>query len=187
MGEADESNERKLMIRGFVIIGVLIALVAVGAWFLVPPAWDESPEVVLALVSVLATYIINQLLQRRVERQRIVELRREKVGPIFEEFFIMMRRLVRADKSQLGPEDEKVLTDIQDRLIVWGSKDVIQAWAQFMAGVQATPKDFGQHYVAFLRVLRSELGHDDSGLSVRDLLSLNISDVDELVPPNARL
>lgn len=162
----------------FVVIGLAIA--ALAAKYLVIPSIRDQPAIIVAAISVVGTYWLNQKLQRRVEREQLASLRREKVGPLFEDFFALMREWAESPDGEVTDEQLERLNRMQDVLTVWGSPELVAAWARFRRESVEEEPDFAAYFPAFLKQLRLEFGHDDSSLEVRDLLRLFVEDADEV-------
>lgn len=142
-------------------------------------ALSESPAVVGSVLAVVVGFISSQVLQSRVENEKILEMRRAKLAPIAEEFFKFVRRSANGG-DELDSEDKALFARFQDELLLWGSKTIVEEWARFMRVAESnpSPRVAVDAYMRVIHAIRKELGRKDEGLAYRDLLRLFMVDAD---------
>lgn len=148
---------------------------------------QEEPAILGALATAASAIAVVALQQRGQQRDAIREARRKQLAPMYEGITTQMRAMAKGSGSTTE-ELEAFMTSLQDKLLVWGPAPVVEAWARTMRVFESEPEatDALLAYAALLRVIRHELGHDDSHLDTRDLLRLFVNDIDDHVPAGIR-
>jgi hypothetical protein len=151
------------------------------------------PEIVVSVAAVLAGFGGNIWVQRRTEREKLNERRREAFAPLAENLFKFIREIAKRDEDEITSRDatavardEQRITDIQDGIMLWGSREMVATWADAMRtmGANETSNEVAfRLLVELLHALRVELGHNDSGLAKRDLARLFFTDPDPMLQP----
>jgi hypothetical protein len=174
---------------------VLIGLFAIAAlgfglyWFvaaLIDKLASVQGDLSKTLVASSATIIISvlTLVVGKVWEQKLKtreEIRAKKI-PVYEKqietfFSVIMSEKISGEK--VSERDlMKAFAAFSEKLIVWGSADVIRAWVKFR-----TTKFDGAEGLKmmddFFLAIRNDLGNDSSKLKNRELLQLFVNDLDE--------
>ena len=134
---------------------------------------------VTAIVAV-ATLVGGKIWEQRLKIRQDI---RDKKIPIYEQHIQTLFRVFMAAKVGKEPPTQQELTQafasFSEKMIVWGSSEVIKAWGAF----KMTPVDTANPTKAFLvmerlfKAIRKDLGNDVSGLAHGDLLRLFVNDL----------
>jgi hypothetical protein len=175
--------ERGPAFRAFAVVVVLAAL-GLAVWAFIRAAVDE-PAIVGSVVTVVGGFLGVQWQQRRVETDRLAQVRRDEIAPTYRELIEWFR--VAGDTDKPTSEQEQFFVDLQNKLLLFGPAPVLQAWASGMRTVEAAEEDGDPKkpilaYAGILKAIRADLGHDDNNLATRDLLRVFINDIDEHFP-----
>jgi hypothetical protein len=116
------------------------------------------------------------------QRQKLRQDLREKKIPIYEDQLKTLFRVMMAEKRGEKPPSEqeimRAFSQFTERLIVWGSSDVIRAWVEFRTKPFGDDPQAGLLRIeAILRAIRKDLGENLTGLKHGDLLRLFVNDV----------
>jgi hypothetical protein len=157
-------------------LGALIAvgLLAVGAWAVVKGV-EKDPAVVAAIVTAGGA-VAGVAVQRRWEKRRELErLHRDEMAPLYEQL---------VENPKEAPEHEAGVAfykRFSTKIIVHGPTPVVETWLHWTRSfVEDDPLNLIR-WEQVLRAIRADLGHDDSKLQPGDLLTLYITDVDDLI------
>ena len=125
------------------------------------------------LVAVLAEQ--NKIRQREVDARLYGDKRR-----VYQQFFKFFMGVLQNAKSNgargLTQKQVKEMLNLKTELVIWSNSDVIDAWNEFELTTETAP--VGQPRPILLamekvmRVMRKDLGHDDSELAEGALFSL---------------
>ena len=135
--------------------------------------------------SILAAVItISHTKSKELQAQALRDIRERKT-PIYEEFVRFLSKVQHGEK--LGKKvTEKEMVDffisINERMIVWGSDEILKAWIDWKRCItnQKTDEDAKQMiflYEEMLYKIRIDLGHKNKNLSRGDILSLSVNDI----------
>lgn len=133
--------------------------------------------IIAGTVSVL-TIIISKHLEHRATIKN--ELRAKKI-PIYEELIAFLFKIWRTTIDGAAPPTEKEILDFMitfnQKLLIWGSDDVVMAFAKFRKGSQNSAD------ILFLIeniwfAIRKDLGHSNRGIQKGMLLGLIVNDID---------
>ena len=188
-------NLKQLVLQSIIII-FLLAFLASGAWAVWKTLTSLSPQVATAIVAGVATLLVSVfsvLWSKRVERLGEIEQeqRKEKI-PVYEEFLSLVFRIVLADKLGEGPVPEqdmmKFISVFSQKIIVWGSDDVLKEYATFRrlsaaATAQEAPILNLFAIERLLLAIRRDVGHKNKNLAQGDLLRIFINDIDTFLRP----
>jgi hypothetical protein len=168
------------------IVWGLIALVD----YLISTFSKLSPNVIAAIVAAFATVTVSVLtivIGKRLEALALItKEHREKKVPIYEEFIQFWFKHLFAKKSGEMPlSDEEIihfLSDYTQRIMVWGSDEVIVAWVRFRyssmnAAQSQTTTTVLEDYEKFILAIRKDLGHKNKGIQQGDILRLFVNDM----------
>ena len=165
----------------------------VGIWKIIATL---SPQISAAIIAAAATVMVSGftiLLTKKNERLKEIEQeqRKQKV-PVYEEFVAFVFKIPLAEKLGEKPVSEKEMmkfvSNFAQKIIVWGSDDVIKACANFrrFAG-KGSAGEFMLIVEQLLFAIRADVGYKNKNLQRGDLLSIFINDVDTiLVELNSR-
>jgi hypothetical protein len=180
-----------------VTINLLRALIALGG-YLVSTFAGLNPNVAAAIVAAFATVTVSVLtvvVGKRLEAAALItKEHREKKVPVYEDFIQFWFKHLFATKSGENPlTDEEVirfLSNYTQRIMVWGSDDVIAAWVKFRyssmnAAQSPNPSSVLDDYEKLILAIRRDLGHKNKGFQRGDILRLFVNDVDSGGPQNA--
>jgi len=123
------------------------------------------------LVGVLSV-IGGKILERKAA---IAKELRDKKSPVYEELLRLMFRLLTSAQQDkpVTPEETAIsLAEFTQRLMVWGSDEVVSAWAQFLQGGNDDPKQLGYSMERVILSIRRDLGHKNANIAPGDLLGL---------------
>lgn len=162
---------------------MLVALTA-GAGWVVYQSVTEAPAVVAAIVTGFAA-LFGLFFQRYLEQQREDERRRrERMTPIYEELVTTLYKGAGGGETA-ADELAAFLNELAQRLLLWGSPPIIQAFNAWRTAVQALPEGSPQSLLSFEQLIfamRADLGQSNEGLEAADLLRVFINDIDEFLP-----
>ena len=142
-----------------------------------------------ALVAAAGTVIVSVIsvvISRYLEnRANIRKSMREKKVPVYEDLLKFMFKILMGTKTGKQVSEKEMLDfmmDFTQKIMVWGSDSVLNAWADFRdastEGGDAT--ETGAKlliaYENLIREIRKDLGHKNKGLVQGRLLSLFVTD-----------
>lgn len=192
--QRDPNQQQKSSVLGFVLLIILVGLLVFGIYKLFSSA---APQVAAAIVAGSATVLVSVLsliLSRRWERQRDLEQEiRQKKIPIYEDFMEFWFRLFHGGKAGVNPptveEITKFFITFPEKLIIWGPDELIKGYAEFrrqhfMVPIENPPpekvREMLLDFEKLLYTLRIDIGHKNEKLRPTDLLSLFMTDIEEL-------
>jgi hypothetical protein len=180
---------------GQVVLGLAIlgGIVVGGYYFL--RAFD--PPIVTAVIAAGVALGVA-LISSSVQKKRELEFKiRERKVEAYQKIFDFTRYFISATKSQQGFDEAKLVEyfyDINYALVMWGNSESIVRWHEMQFALQAASGVdqtatvasmlIWRHRLAdLIRVIRKDLGHVDTNLSVDILadLYMPLRDKDELV------
>jgi hypothetical protein len=177
------------MILGFIIVLLLIGLVGLFLWLVWQQISSGSTEVNVAIFSgslTIVSSVIIVVLSRRFERQKAIEEeQRTKKIPVYSEFldFWIKRVLLSAKhkKTITQKEMEQFLGDFTQKLMLWGSDEVVKEYVGLRrrSGTTTSREDAKQFLFDFegiIYLIRSDLGHKNKDLEQGDLLRLFLTE-----------
>jgi hypothetical protein len=142
-----------------------------------------SGAIVTGSLAATASVIILVITKRLEQQEAIRQEHRSKKIPIYEEVIGLIFRILFADKMGERPLEGQTLikefSNITQKLLIWGSDDVINAYVAFRNGslagtdTKATLKSLDSIFLA----IRRDIGHKNKGLSEDSLLKLFINDL----------
>jgi hypothetical protein len=173
---------------------VLVGLIVGGAW----GAWKvitiPSPQVAATIVAGVVTVLVSVfsvLWSKRVERQREIEQeQRQQKIPVYEEFIAFLFRILLADKlgEQKVTEQEmmKFVSGFAQKIMIWGSDDVLHRYAVFRRMGSATGLETVVAVESLLFAIRADVGHRNKNLKTGDLLSIFVNDIESFLEKPAQ-
>lgn len=167
------------------LFGVAISLAIVGLF-----SWGfiEAVQADAAVVGAVATAALGVAgvvwQQRQSEKARLREAHRDRMTPVYHE--LLKRVWQQAGQGGEEPSEEVVefMRDLKARQLILGApKEMIQAFNRWEREAKATQERgdsvaFVYAWEELLRAMRRDLGHDDSGLPLGELLRVFMNDLD---------
>lgn len=107
----------------------------------------------------------------------------EKV-PVYEELIQFLFRIVMSTKTDNPVTEDDIIafmSKFTEKIMVWGSDDVIDAWAEFRnksAVVNVNPAQVILSYEDLIKAIRRDLGHANKNLGQGRILSLFVNDIE---------
>lgn len=166
------------------------ALVAVRAAARVLASLDS--DIAVAIIAAAATAFVSVLsivLGKAYEARALIRREhREKKTPVYEDLIKFMFRILMGTKTGDTPTEKEMLdfmSDFNQRIMVWGSDDVLAAWVKWrrMAvneeELKANPIKLMLLYEQLILTIRRDLGHKNNNLGAGDVLALFVNDIDQ--------
>ncbi len=150
-----------------------------------------DPTVAASLIAASVTIIVSvisvllaKLLEHRSEIRK--EMRIKKI-PAYTDLINFMFRVSFAKKRGQNPPTEKEILDFfqgfTEKIVVWGSDDVINAFNAFRTFAQKTQTAQSENILFVAETLfltiRKDLGHKNKGLTKGKLLGLFVNDIEK--------
>lgn len=166
-------------------------LLMIGALVLAWGLWQAfravAPHVNTTFVTALSTAIgsaVTLVLTKKWDRMwEIEQQHRTAKIPVYEQFMHFLFRVFLGSKGG-GPKvtEEEMMTFIvgfTQKLIVWGSDDVLREYGRFRQTMTGDNQGIGIMYnlERLLYAIRSDIGHKNKGLEQGGLLKLFINDL----------
>ena len=183
-------SDWKSVLLGLVTLGVLLIL----AWLSVSYILSLPKEVAGPMIAAVAA-VSGILLSRRNEKRKEVEqqLRQQKT-PVYEEFTkLFLGQMMKATPDAPAASQAQIETFFRNwmpKLTIWGSDDVVREFIAWKRGLSIpTQTDLTRLLTTeqVLLTIRADLGHSNKGLHPGDLLSLYITDIDDVMANTATL
>jgi hypothetical protein len=194
----------KVRQRLSVVFGLVsIAGIAWGIYSVAKLFWSAftqlNPTVaagILAAATTVVVSVVSVLISKHLEqRNNVLTALREKKAPVYEELLEFIFRTINGDKMGLAPLTEaEVVTKfsgLTQRLIVWGSDDVVKALNKFRRYSVKISQDVNGAGLTALAIeelfleIRKDLGHDNKGLTPGVILGTFINDLHNLFKSNS--
>jgi len=178
---------------GFLALGLIVISVGALLYWLYHTIGTIKPETATLLVGVfgLAGSLIGVSISKYYERQaQIEQSQRERKAKMYEDFLGFVFRFVFSDKTGQPKltelESIKGFADFTERVMVWGSNDVIKAFADFKGNLpkDQTPIDRLATIEELFFAIRADLGHSRGSFKRGDLLRLFVNDIDGVLASN---
>jgi hypothetical protein len=180
-----------------VAVGIItLAAVAFGLYLLVAALIDKLASIegdlskTLVTSSVTVIIAVFTLVGGKLYEQRLKireDIRARKI-PVYEKqietFFAVFMGDKIGGRKLSERELAKAFTAFSEKLIVWGSSEVIQAWVKFRTTKMDGTEGLKVMQDLFLAI-RKDLGNDASKLKNHELLRLFVNDLDENGNPPA--
>jgi len=177
---------------------LLLVCITIGIYFLLRQIWlgfsllqkDVAAAIVAASGTVLIS-VLSLIISKRWERMKEIqqEHRRKKI-PIYEEFIQFWFKVLFSQQagSQQVSEKEitKFLSDFTQKLILWGSDEVLRDFSNFRVrfaniNPDKPPIDIMFEFEKLLYDIREDTGHKNRNLKRGDILALFINDIHRFV------
>lgn len=176
------------MALGFLLLG----LIGWGAYLFIAAVVSSfvsmQSDVAVAVVVAASTIVVTAcslVMSKRLEARAAVrqELRAKKT-PTYESIIGMLFKLQFADKigekSLTNTELMKFFATATEKLVVWGSDEVVREFRAFrmMSIAGGNPIGVLFQYEKILYAIRKDLGHKNQGFKRGTLLGLWVNDID---------
>jgi len=172
-----------------VSLGV-VALLGVGLYFFFASLLDKLNSVnsdlsktiiagVLTAVGAVVTLVIGKIWEQNTRNKQEV---REKKIPVYEKQIATFFAAMFAEKMgnpPTTPQDlQKAFMEFTEKLIIWGSPQVISAWSAFRLHdwSNSTTVEGFRKLEDFIRAVRADLGASNVGLPPGELVKLFVND-----------
>jgi len=180
------------ILLGLVLLAALTAAMFLGLRALFQAFTSLNSGVATALVTAATTVvvaIVTTFFGRYLERRQAAErAQQERRVPVYEDF---IKGMLQAMGATVAPSQRKPMTEAQvlqvlgpftQKVVVWGSDEVLRAWVDFRyRSMQGPPKDNPQATLYDLENLllafRKDLGLSNKRLRKGDLLKLWVNDL----------
>lgn len=153
-------------------------------------------EIGTALVAGIFTVtvtIISVYTTKYFERKKIIEQTlRDKKCPVYEEFVQFILKIIIKKDDVTQDEMLNFIINFTQKIIIWGSDDVLQKWQVFrnttinLSNVQdQSPLHTQLNMVALenlLFAIRKDIGYKNNNIKQGDILRLFITDIDNYLP-----
>lgn len=167
-----------------IVVGlVLIALIGAAIWLVFKSLFSNAAvagPVIAASAAVLVFAGGEYFTRQRIAQQ----YRWDKVADTYAKFFDLIRRI--GNEDEMPTDLEEFMAQFNNDLLLWGSPQVITAWAGMMRASEAGLESNHQATMLqrdLLRAIRKDLGQSDKKLDDRDLMRLLINDIDKHFDP----
>lgn len=182
-----QSNYKKIQA---VLIFVLLILLVVGLFFLVKELFSSSKLNFTALITIVVSFATIFFSKQQEYKIKIANQLHEKKIPIYEKiiefiFSIAFQKKL-GEKKPSEKEVMKFFVNTTKDLVIWGSKDIIEAYGNFKEESQNLPNAENNSPMKILSkvedlmfAIRKDLGHNDIGMKRGDIMRLYITDLSE--------
>lgn len=151
-----------------------------------------NSDIAVAIIAASATVfvsVVSIVLGKAYEARALIQKEhREKKIPVYEDLINFMFRILMSTKTGTTPSEEEILnfmSDFTQRIMVWGSDDVVAAWVKWRRAAlnaeksKINPIEFLLLYEQLILTIRRDLGHKNRNLSTGDVLALFVNDIDQ--------
>ena len=148
--------------------------------------------IAVAIIAAAATVFVSVLsivIGKVYESRALIQKEhREKKIPVYEDLIKFMFRVLMGTKTGDIPSEKEMIefmSGFTQRMMVWGSDDVLYAWVQWRrvltneADLKANPMKLILLYEKLILAIRRDLGHNNKGLKTGDVLALFVNDIDQ--------
>src|SRR5262245_52482086 len=146
MSEGMANRESRRMLIGLIGIVMIVAVLVLFIWGLTRAMRAASPETTAALLTGSLTLIASVAtisFMKQLERRQVIqqEHQSQKI-PVYEEFMaFLFRLLLSKDKAEDKLSDLEMgafFVKFTQKLMIWGSDDVVKKFAQWRTHAVAT-------------------------------------------------
>ncbi|MFD1885492.1 hypothetical protein [Paenibacillus wenxiniae] len=173
-----------------IIIGFLVYFLFKGLFFVFSSIPKEVAAPLIAASATIMVSVLSIVIAKYYENKRTIELEhRNKKIPIYEEFVEFLFKLLMHEKIEGKPMEEqevlKFMSVFTQKLLVWGSDEVIDRWSNYRS-MFINGKDIDANKVMFqmeelLIAIRKDTGHKTKDYKKGDILKLFINDVEKYI------
>jgi hypothetical protein len=166
------------------LVGAVLVLIVRAVFILLTSA---SPAVLGAVIVTSGTILVSVasliLSNRHQQRQQVQQELRIRRAEVYEElltyWFWVMRERRDTSEGKRKQRDEQYRATVPQKLITWGSEDVIRVFTAQVGPGGATEETSMLGFEKLLFAIRKDLGHEDTSLREGDLLRPFLKGVDE--------
>ena len=177
---------------------ILLALIVWGIYLALTKIWvvfsSVDPKLSAGMLAASATvivFVISIILSKRQEQKVAIENElRVKKTPVYEGIINFIFRITFAEKLGKKQPTEKEMVEFFSNttrdLVVWGSHDMIKAFAKFRVDIATLYENSKDDPFAILRsvedlliAIRKDLGHKHKNIKRGEILRLYITDLPE--------
>lgn len=177
---------------------LLIIVMAWGIYVVFKTLWSslnqQNPTVATGIIAAITTIlvsVVSVLISKHLEqRNNILKELREKKTPVYEELLEFLFRVMHGEKAGLTPLSEAELigkfSGITQRLIIWGSDEVVHSLYYFRRSMNNGDKASTYMLIAFEEILlaiRKDLGHHNKKLTHGKILGTFVNDLHQIFKP----
>lgn len=181
------------MIKRFLNLLLGIAILVGFGWGiylflanLLPIITSLNPTLSAGIIAASATVFVSigsVLVSKHLEQKALIlKEHREKKAPVYEEFIGFLFKTLLAEKvGQPKPTEEemvKFFVEYMQKMIVWGSDDVVRAYSEFRSQA-GDPIKLLFSLEDLLFKIRTDLGHKNQNLKTGTILSLFVNDLEQ--------
>ncbi|WP_156144567.1 hypothetical protein [Vibrio hyugaensis] len=169
-----------------------------GGFELLKVIWNlfssVEPALGAALVAASATVLVSVLsvvLSKKSESKAAISMQlREKKVPVYEKIINHIFLVTFSEKLGKEPptEEENIrfFADITAELIIWGSRDIVDAFGNFRTQLvnitdETQPREVLAVVEDLLLAIRKDLGHSHPNFKRGQILRLYINDIDDYI------
>lgn len=191
-GEDRRLKTMKIIIKILSYLFVLLFFGSIG-WILynlLAGSIQINPNVLAGIITAISAIIAIILQKNREQRINIQIEHRNRVAPIYEKFIDdIFNNFFYADKlgrqRLTNQEMIEVMAEFTQKILIWGSNDVINAYNNFRESGNVAPGK-PSHAILFhvedlLLAIRKDLGHPTKGFKKGQLLRLFVNDLDDSI------
>lgn len=179
--------------KGFLLLGLLVLGSLFVIRWLIGGLAGLDARLSAGLITASATVVVavvSVLVSKHLEVKTSIRAQlREKKEPIYKELIDFIFDITFAQKlgKEVPAEEEMIefLAGTTRDLVIWGSPEVVKAFADFkrVSQLYAGAPELTRHLMLgvedLFKAIRKDLGHGDLRLQRGDILKLYINDVDE--------
>lgn len=168
------------------VLGALLVVIVRAVFSLLSSA---DPAVLAAVIVTSGTVLVSVgsliLSNRSQARQQAQQAQHDRKAEAYEElltyWFWVMRECRNAPPAKRKQADEKYRATVPQKLITWGSEDVVKEFTAQVGPSGVTEETSILGFEKLLLAVRRDLGHTNKGLEEGDLLRPFLTGVDEAV------
>lgn len=172
------------------ILGLLlIALIIYSLYYFIFLWIPNNTTIAIPLITATIGFIGVIYTQYNSKSRDIRESHRIAKIETYRSFFELINLFQNNHKRniEIDPNDEMLqdkMHKLTENFILWASDEVIKAWIDFRTSTGSN--DINDPFLALKKIdnvykaIRKDLGHDDKKLKPLDLISMNLSDPNEL-------
>ena len=179
-----QSNYNKLQV---VLVFTLLCLLAIGCFFFLKGLFTNTVNFT-ALVTIVVSFATVFFSKQQEYKIKIANQLHEKKIPVYEkiiEFIFSVTFQEKLGKKKLSEKEVMgFFVNTAKDLVIWGSKDIIEAFGKFREELQELPNSENNNPMKILNevedlmfAIRKDLGHEYIGTKRGDIMRLYITDL----------
>jgi hypothetical protein len=188
-------NSRARHILSLLLGFALLAAAGLGLYVIVRESvrvfTSLNSDIAVAIIAAAATIFVSVLsivLGKVYEAKSLVQKEhRERKVPVYEDLMQFMFKVLMSSKTGESVSEKEMMDfmfNFNQRMMVWGSDEVLAAWVAWrrQAVNGSEPLGLMFRYEKLVFAIRQDLGHQNKKLGTGDILSLFINDIDQHLP-----